>query len=261
MKFPISLGWLLVLLVLAASESSAQREEQYFQGAQAEEFLTRAEIPTLSRGSVPSKVTAELNGLKLAAFWTPWVLHVERGDDVDLLNGWRKEITAYEIDKLTGLNMVPAAVERNFGGLTGSLQLRPDSKMSEAERLQKKIGPPGGELWDQLMSKVRLYDYLLCNRGRSERSILITEDSQLRLIDNSRALPRTCNLNSLTMPRHFSKALLAGMEALNESILNERVGKHVNAFQIYDLLQRKNRILEAARKRVAEGDEAFTLYP
>ena len=261
MRFPIPAGWLLVLLLWAVSESLAQGVEQYFQGPQAAEFLTRAEITTLGPGSTVSTATAEMNGLKLTVIWTPPVLQVDRGADVDLLNGWRKEIAAYKIDQLIGLKMVPAAVERTFGLGTGSLQLRPGAPMTEADRLQKRVSPPNGELWDQLMSKVRLYDYLLCNRGRAERSILVTVDFQVRLLDHSRALPRTCNLNYLTMPTRFSKSLLAGLETLNESVLDERIGKYLNSFQIYDLLQRKNMILEAARKRIAERGEAVTLYP
>jgi hypothetical protein len=63
------------------------------------------------------------------------------------------------------------------------------------------------------------------------------------------------------MPTRFSKSLLAGVEAINESTLNERVGNYLTPFQIYELLQRKNMILEAARKPRAEKGEDFVVYP
>ena len=80
--------------------------------------------------------------LKIVDQMRPGLVKNAAGEmELDFQDSWRTEIAAYELDKLIGLGMVPATVERTIEGKHGSLQFWVTSKMNEEERLKKKISP------------------------------------------------------------------------------------------------------------------------
>ena len=67
---------------------------------------------------------------------------METGVEVDFKDSWMFEVAAYELDKLLGLGMVPATVERDFEGKDGSVQLWIENAMTEKVRKEKHLEPP-----------------------------------------------------------------------------------------------------------------------
>lgn len=249
----------------------AQEKEIDFQGPAAEEFLRHAklvEMHSIGRGvTLPEKAILELNGVRHAAAfktidemksgYTP----LGQGGEVNFQDTWHTEIAAYEVDKIIGLGMVPATVERSLRSTHGSVQWWVDSLMSEADRVKKNIEAPDAEAWNREMYKVRLFDNLIYNVDRNLYNVLITKDYQIRLIDHSRAFrvintPRTPK--DLT---RFSKSLLERLQRLEKADLTARVGKHLTGYQISALLQRRDAIVALAASLVARNGEAAVLYP
>ena len=120
----------LAMLVLARIEVSAQAP-QTIQGSAIEEFLSKGKISGLKDIGVgvtlPQKATLELDGRKqFGVFKTiddySKAKQLDRGVELEFQDSWRTEIAAYELDKMLGLGMVPATVERTFDGKKGSLQ-------------------------------------------------------------------------------------------------------------------------------------------
>lgn len=258
----------LLLLCLSAWDGAAQ-SANVFQGSNAEQFLTRAKIlglKDIGEGvTLPKKASLELDGVKqFGVFKTiddyAKVKQLDRGIELEFQDSWKTEIAAYELDKLLGLGMVPATVERTYGGQHGSLQYWLETKMSEAERVQKKLQPPSRFDWDEQVARIRLFDNLIFNTDRHLNNLLITEDWKIRLIDHSRTFRPFEQLRDPKQLTRFSRSLLAKIEELNEPLLKEHVGKYLSPYQIQGLLKRRDLILALSRKLIAEKGAGAVLY-
>jgi hypothetical protein len=263
--------FLLGIGLLGWTALVAQEAAEVFQGEAVEQFLLKAR-PTAVRNigqgvTLPRRATLVLDGVTHdAAFKTideskPGYTPLQRGGEINFQDSWRTEIPAYEVDKIIGLGMVPATVERELNGQRGSLQFWVTSMMPEAERVKKKITAPDVEAWNQLMFKARLFDNLIYNTDRHLNNILVTKDFQLRLIDHSRSFRPFDELRAPKDLTRFSRSLLDGIQRLEEKELTTRVGRHLTPFQIRGLLKRRDAILALAKTTAAQKGEAAALYP
>jgi len=265
------LVFLLAISLLAWNGLLAQETAEVFQGEAVEQFLLRARmtaIREIGQGiTLPRRATLELDGVThFAAFKTiddskPGYTPLARGGEFNFQDSWRTEIPAYEVDKIIGLGMVPATVERVLGNARGSLQFWVESIMPESERVKKRVRVPDVEAWDQLSFKVRLFDNLIYNTDRHLNNILVTKDFQIRLIDHSRSFRPFDTLNRPKDLTRFSRSLLEGIQKLEEKDVTARVGQHLTPNQIRGLLKRRDAILALARSLVAQKGEAAVLYP
>jgi len=264
--------FLLAIGLLSWSSLVAQQAAEVFQGEAVEQFLLKARmtaIKSIPQGvTAPRRATLELNGVTHdAAFKTidekkSGYTELARGGEINFQDSWRTEIPAYEVDKIIGLGMVPATVQRVLNGEEGSLQLWVASMMPEAERIKKKISAPDAEVWNRSMYKARLFDNLIYNTDRHLNNILITKDFEIRLIDHSRSFRPFDTLKTPKDLTRFSKSLLSGIQKLEEKDLNARVGGLLlTPGQIKSLLKRRDAILALAKKTVSEKGEAAVLYP
>lgn len=263
--------FLLAIGLVSWTALVAQETAEVFQGEAVEQFLLKARITgmrNIGQGvTLPRRATLELDGVThSAAFKTideskPGYTPLQRGGEINFQDSWRTEIPAYEVDKIIGLGLVPATVEREYNGQRGSLQFWVTSMMSEAERLKKKISAPDVEAWNQQMFKVRLFDNLIYNTDRHLNNILVTKDFQVRLIDHSRSFRAFDELRASKDLTRFSRSLLEGIQRLEEKDLTNRVGRLLTPFQIRGVIKRRDLILALAKAAVAQKGEAAVLYP
>ncbi len=250
----------------------AQQTKEVFQGEAPEQFLLKGELINLRNIPVgvtaPQRATLTLNGVEHYALFKTideaksGYTQLERGKgEIEFQDSWRTEIPAYEVDKIVGLGMVPATVERVLNGKRGSLQFWVESMMPEAERVKRKLAAPDVAAWNQQMFKVRLFDNLIYNTDRHLNQILITKDWEMRLIDHSRSFRPFDTLKTPGDLTRFSRSLLAGLQKLEEKDLTERVGKLLTGVQIRGLLKRRDAIVDLSKKLVAQKGEAAVLYP
>jgi hypothetical protein len=217
--------------------------------------------------TLPQKLTLALDGTtRFGAFksidLSKPIQTFDRGIiEVSFQDSWRTEVAAYELDKMIGLGMVLATVERTYRGRKGSTQLWVDSMMMEGERLEKKIQPPNPAKWNQIGQKGKLFDALIYNTDRNLGNLLITKDWDIILIDHSRSFRPFKELQDPRILTRFSKSLLEGIQRLNEKDLKEKIGKYISMDQIRGLLARRDRILELARRLVVEQGETRVIYP
>jgi hypothetical protein len=265
--------WKTLTALVAAFIVNAQLAAgvQEFQGPELEQFLARARIADMEKIGTgvtnPEKATLELNGITRYGVWKvideqkSGVTSMSRGFEIEFQDSWRTEIAAYELDKLLGLGMVPATVERTFNGRKGSIQYWVDLVMPEAERIKRQIRPTDTRDWGEQMFKARLFDNLIYNTDRHLNNMLITEDFKLRLIDHSRTFRTFDVLNEPDALQRFSKSLLARLRELDEPVLKERLGEYLSSIQIRAILKRRDAILKIAEERVKQKGEAVALYP
>jgi hypothetical protein len=241
------------------------------QSAEIEKFLLDAPIrlgKTLGGVTRSRQAILELDGVSHFAVWKTiddkrtGVTSLGRGaSEINFRDTWKTEIPAYELDKLLGLNMVPAAVARTFDNTEGALIAWVDLGMSEADRLKKQLIPPNPAGWSQNMAKVQLFDNLIYNIDRHSNNIYITNSWDVILIDHSRSFRPFNELRTESELRRFSKSLLAALEKLDRATLDKTMSKYLEGPQIEALLKRRDAILARARRLVEEQGEAAVLFP
>lgn len=257
--------------VAARTALVTQETATDYQGAAAELFLAKARItnvrPVGTGVTRPMRVTLELDGVtRMAVFKSIDIRKAgvttfpDGTSEVDFQDSWVTEIAAYRLDRLIGLGLVPATVERKVEGRAGSLQWFVQTMMPEAERIEKKIAPPDVLLWNQRMMRARLFDQLIANVDRHLNNILVTAEFEPRLIDHSRSFRINRELKNPELLPMFSRTLLASIRTLTKEGIQKAVGWYLTSGQVERLLQRRNAILALAAKLVAERGEAEVLY-
>lgn len=259
----------MLAVVLAGAALAAQSTA--FQGEAVETFLERGRIVTIrdlgSGITRPQRATLEFEGRRNDAVFKNVDIRkqgattLEDGSvEVGFRDTWETEVAAYRLDRMIGLGMVPATVERRVGRDTGSLQWWVDSMMSEADRLERRLEAPDPEAWNQLMFKVRLFDQLILNTDRHARNMLVTEDFQIRLIDHSRAFREKSELPAPELLERFSRSLLDAIAKLDRDGLKAQIGRYLSNGELDRLLERRDALLALARQRIAEHGEAAVIY-
>jgi hypothetical protein len=261
----------LALPFLLAATLAAQVRSQVIQGDEREVFLRQAKIVKADDIPIgvasPRKLSLELNGSSgFSAFKSIDVFRQvmkfdDGGTEFNFQDTWKTEVAAYEVDKLIGLGMVPATIERTFDGRRGSAQFWVNVLMPEAARVEKKIEAPDSARWNDMMLKVRLFDNLIYNMDRNLNNLLITPEWELVMIDHSRSFRPWDRLKSPEGLTRFSKSVLEGIQRLSKANLKEKAGRYISDNQIEALLKRRDLILDLSKKLAAERGEARVLYP
>jgi hypothetical protein len=254
-----------------AAAATPQETWEQFQGPAAEQFLLKARlrsIKNLGTGvTLPQRAELELNGVQHSAVFKTiddrkgGVTQLQRSSEINFQDSWQLEVAAYRVDRIIGLRMVPATVERTLNGKTGSLQWWVQSAMEEAERRKQEVTPPDLEAWNRTYQKMELFDQLIFNVDRHLKNVLVTVDFDLRLIDHSRSFRAWNELRNPERVTRFSRSVLDGLRKLEYADLRKRVGRYLVDDQIRGLLARRDAILALAATQVAERGEAAVLYP
>ena len=189
------------------------------------------------------------------------VTQLQRSSEMNFQDSWQLEVAGYIVDRIIGLRMVPATVERSLSGKTGSLQWWVQSAMSEGERRERKVTPPDEEAWNRTYQKMALFDQLIFNVDRHLNNLLVTQDFDLRLIDHSRSFRPWAELKAPEPLTRFSRSLLDGLRALEYGDLRTKVGRYLVDEQIRGLLARRDAIVALAGRLAAERGDAAVLYP
>ncbi len=254
-----------------AAAATPQETWEQFQGPAAEQFLLKARlrsIKNLGTGvTLPQRAELELNGVQHSAVFKiiddrkGGVTQLQRSSEINFQDSWQLEVAGYHVDRIIGLRMVPATVERTLNGKTGSLQWWVQSAMSEGERRKQEVTPPDLEAWNRTYQKMELFDQLIFNVDRHLGNVLVTVDFDLRLIDHSRSFRAWNELRNPERVTRFSRSVLDGLRKLEYADLRKRVGRYLVDEQIRGLLARRDAILALAAAQVAARGEAAVLYP
>ncbi len=271
-RFPLLL---LFLITSGASFAAlALPAAQVIQGPEVEQFLKKARFVAkepLGAGVTDSlKVTLQQGDKKQFAVLKtvdqkrPGLQPNASGQlELDFQDSWRTEIAAYELDKLIGLGMVPATIQTTspYNNKPASLQLWVEASLSEEKRRQQAIIPPDAQKWADQLSKMTLFDALIYNVDRNPGNLLITDDFDVRLIDHSRSFRPNAELRNKEDLTRFSRSVLEKIKALNESVLEKKLGDYLSLSQIRGLMKRRQMILDRADELAKQLGENAVFFP
>jgi hypothetical protein len=277
--FAHGLSWMVLAAVLGLTGSLDAGEQKShglpLEGGEAEEFLRVARLVAkedVGEGVTnPTRVTMSDGQRTVHAIWKTVNIHkpgqyrMENGGwDFDFRDSWKAEVAAYELDKLLELGLVPPTVERRLDGRVGSLQLWVEEAMTADVREERNLQPatPLGKV--QLgyqLHKVRLLHQLTSNADfQNIHNVLFDPDLRVYVVDNSRAFRIQPDLRAPDDLRCFSRRCLEKLEALDRTLLEEKLGRWLVKMQIDGLLARRDAILALVKKRIEESGEGPVLF-
>jgi hypothetical protein len=242
-----------------------------------EEFLKTAEIvraEEIGEGvTKPLRLYLKKDGTEASGAWKN-----PRGVMQGFLEGWQYEISAYELDKLLGLNMVPPYVEREFNGKPGALSLWVTSEYSLLKIMEAKIEIPKAvqPRVDDMKYVTRAWDSLIANDDRTQQNILYTKDWRTIIFDHSRAFRSSREHTEKLMfgknglkkfaegrPilfRRLPRAFVEAVKALTFERIKDAVGPYLTDKEIEAVMKRKILLLSEIEDMIKESGEAKVLY-
>jgi hypothetical protein len=264
---PLLLVFILTVLpdfCLAQEEPQLTEEQQrefllnakVIRYKQSSEGITRSYRLTLSDGKVTHD--AHFQSINERRSYK----ELDRGGEINFVDSYLYNIAAYELAKIIGLDdMLPVTVERNWQGKTGALAWWLPVRMSEGQRLERKISPPDLEAWNNSMYKVRVFAQLIYDTDRSNPgNILIGNNWELYMIDFTRAFRLHHDLRRPQDLVRCSRKLLEKLRALDAQELAAKLGKYLNNREIEGIIQRRNKIAAHFDKLITDKGEYAVLY-
>ncbi len=266
-----------VPVLLAVSLAAQFKSDEVARRDADEDFLLTARIvavePIGEGVTRPFKVTLEKDGVRKDAVWKN-----PQGMQKGFLEGWRYEIAAYRLDRLVGLNMIPAVVERPLEGKKGALSLWAEHATNEVKRVRNKLEVPADMqlAWNRAKYLSRAWDCLIGNEDRTQQNILYTADWRTILIDHSRAFRSggewdtklIYGARGIKMSpdgrafvfRQVPRWFIAKLEALDAASIRTAAGPYLDKDEVRSILARRDLLLAEIREMVKAQGEDQVLY-
>ncbi len=263
---------LLLCLMSAAAVQTSDPNSADLCNEDAEFFLSTAEVVNREKVDIgisrPERFTLSDGVMRRDALWksieeySPQQKMANGQKELSFRDSWRSEVAAYRLSLLLGLDLVPATIERRIDGQKGSLQLWLERSITEVERKQQGLHAPDVEEWNRQIATVRLFHQLIHDTDFNNiNNLLVTDDFRVWVIDSSRSFNLERELRNEHALRRFSTSLLDRLRELDEATLLAELKAWLSKAQIQALLERRDRILELAERRVEELGEAAVLFP
>ena len=184
---------------------------------------------------------------------------------------YRLNVAAYELDKLIGLNLVPATVERPVNGRPASVTWwLDDFAMNEVDRRRKGIDPPVQGAWDRQVQAVRVFDELISNTYRDPApplylnsvwdNLLITTDWTIWITDHTGAFRTRQVLQDPETLVQCPRSVLGRLRALNRPRLQQALERYLSSQQLDALEVRRTLLVKHFDGQIASRGEGAVLY-
>ncbi len=232
------------------------------------EFLRTAQVVSQERVGLGvnaiSKVLLKREGTQMHAAFRDVRIEEKRelpsGTQVEFRDNCIFECAAYELSQLLGLNNVPPVVEREIGGVKGTLQMWIVGTITEEERKKKNL-PLHDELrLNRQWEVMRIFDNLIYNEDRNSNNILYDRNGKLWMIDHTRSFTKYEELPYPSAIRSCERTLWEKLQRLDPAVVKMRLGKYLRASEIDALIERKRELVEHIQEMIAEKGEGFVLF-
>ena len=160
--------------------------------------------------------------------------------------GVYSDVSAYRLDRLLELDMVPVTVPRTVAGSEGALQFLPTGWIDEQRRQADQSGGaadcPLPEQWQAMM----IFDILLGNEWRTVNNIRYDASSfQLMLVGHERAFASSGSKPARykDVPLAVGRTWKAALTDLSDEVLQENLGDVLDKRRLKALGQRRDLLL------------------
>jgi len=193
--------------------------------------------------------------------YAPSMKFTDGHTELNFVDSYRYDIAGYELAKLVGMNdMIPVTVERNWNGQEGALSWWVPWKWDEVMRYHQNLHPPDPDAWDKQMYKVRVFDQLIYDTDPNMTNILITADWKIWRIDFTRGFRLHHDLRDPKDLVMCDRQLLEKLRLLHSGTVMKATEPYLNKSEVKALMARRDKIVAAFQKLVAQKGEAAVLY-
>jgi hypothetical protein len=216
-----------------------------------EDLLTSAPITgstDLGSGrSAPKRLRLQWDQFEVRAAWRP------SGPGT---NGkqYSPELAAYDLDRMLELDMIPPTVGRAADGQPGAIQYW----VNGIRLLRTLQEAPTTDEWARQIARMKLFDSLLGNAGRSLGNMLIDPDERLLLIDHISAFSTERALAD--PPARFDRKLVEKLKALDSPEAQRTLRRVLGEPERAALLARRDLLLAHLARLVVSQGEASVLF-
>ena len=179
-------------------------------------------------------------------------------------DGWnnspRREVAAYEVSRLLGLDNVPPATMRTLGGRGGSIQLWIESAQDVRARLAEGIDERFQQLWVFQKQNMAVFDNLIYNFDRNPGNMLLDSRGKVWFVDHTRAFKTLPSLNQRGDIKVVERELWQNLQELDPELVRERLGPYLRQTEIDALLVRRDKLVKLIAKRVAKHGEQAIIF-
>jgi len=165
--------------------------------------------------------------------------------------GPNTELATYRLDRLLGLDMVPATVAREVDGRQGTLQFLPESLRDEAYRAaggqSSSARCPLPRQWNSMY----IFDTLIYNEGRKETNMVYNPGNwQLMSMDhaNTFSTKRGGPQYLAKIPLELTSTWVDALSGLTDEVLTENLADVLDKRRIAALGKRRDSLLELAAR-------------
>jgi len=169
------------------------------------------------------------------------------------------ECAAYELSRLLEVRHVPPAVDRSYERKQGTLQLWVEGAMTERERLAAGRSDPAVQRWNRQLNVMNVFDVLIGNIDRNRGNILIDDYWRLWFIYHTRAFRGSSRLDTDALTS-IERGFWEGLQALDVSDVEERLGPYLTDREMKSLLQRAEKMVAHYRELIRARGEAQVVY-
>ena len=217
-----------------------------------EELLRTATVISVSYAGMPQSspkiVRLKWDDFEVRGTWK------SRGDRGRVSRSHAAEVAAYEIDKMLGLDMVPPTVARTVEGQPGAVTLWINGVRVYRDAQEM----PTSSDWSRQVSRMKLYDALIGNKGRNLATMIVDKNDNLMLIDHELGFSNDRML--IDPPAQFDRRLVEKLKALDTPQSRLRLKSMLSDDEIESLLARRDAILAHLHKLIAERGEAAVMF-
>ncbi len=215
-----------------------------------EEFLRTAPVGDIFRGAQRGRtepwtvVLADGVDVRRAIF-----KYVDRRRPSVLSTSYMYELAAYEVARELGLDIVPPVVEREIGGVKGSLQLLVEGALPETARRARGFEPPDPAVFRDRLETVKIFALLVDDDcDNLEDTLVETGTWIVHRVDFSEAFGLSPEPRSGCVQGPVPEGLLARIRGLDDAKLRARLSHYLTKEEVQALVQRKVAII-----RLLEG--------
>lgn len=168
----------------------------------------------------------------------------------------RRELAAHRIDRLLGLGIVPATVEREVQGQRGILQARPNRWVTQADVREQGLRGGGWCAYEPQFQLVYAFDALIGNEGRTEERLLFDASEWLVIVtghDRAFGTGKAFPAYLKARPPAPGPELRRRLGRLDEASLAAALGDLLDARERRALLARRDALLAMPAAAAAAG--------
>jgi hypothetical protein len=185
-----------------------------------------------------------------------------RAGERNFVDSYKYNVAAYELARVLALDhMMPATVERRWGGRVGSLTWWVDDVlMDEAEREKSHAQPPSAIAFQQQRQRMVVFAELVHDTDRNKGNVLYTKDWRVIMIDFTRAFRLERSLRRPESLDRCDRDLFARLTALTADQLRTAAGRYLTPQELEAVMVRRGLIVERYQRLIRERGESVVLY-